>query len=128
MSVFDLPGRHPTKSPYYVKNSYDPNDIYDLYLDESTTKPLIILPHGGYWRPEYSRDHLSQLAGALNDNGSTVLLPDYSRMPGNPNKMLNYIESFFHHVQAHNSKKSKNQGNRTFCRRSSCYNGFYICP
>jgi acetyl esterase/lipase len=92
MSVFSLPIRNPTSSAYYLED-HDLNHQYDIYQGNHE-KNIIILLHGGYWRPIYTKDHLSPLGGALNDLEYTVYLPEYSRVPGNPDKTFEDIKSF----------------------------------
>ena len=41
--------------------------------------PLIVLFHGGYWRPEYDRTYLRPMAHALAACGYAVAMPEYRR-------------------------------------------------
>jgi acetyl esterase/lipase len=47
-------------------------------------RPLVILIHGGFWRPDIDRRHMRPMADAIAAAGWTVALPEYARMPGNP--------------------------------------------
>src|SRR5689334_1945295 len=47
-------------------------------------RPLLVLIHGGFWRPGYDRIHLRPLAGALRGAGRTVVSVEYRREPGDP--------------------------------------------
>jgi acetyl esterase/lipase len=51
-------------------------------------RPLIILIHGGFWRPQYDRTHTGPMAVAIADAGWTVASIEYRRIPGNPNATL----------------------------------------
>jgi acetyl esterase/lipase len=47
-------------------------------------RPLIILIHGGFWRPQFDRLHTGPMAMAIADAGWTVASIEYRRLPGNP--------------------------------------------
>lgn len=80
-SVFDLEEVQPTKCVPYGNAS---DQVIDFYLPEKPTNPLIVLIHGGFWRPEFDRKHLSPFAKALADSGWPVALIEYRRIIGNP--------------------------------------------
>ncbi|WP_191247750.1 alpha/beta hydrolase [Amycolatopsis deserti] len=46
--------------------------------------PLIIIIHGGFWRPGYDRRHIRPLATALARTGLNVVSIEYRRVPGAP--------------------------------------------
>ncbi len=46
--------------------------------------PLVVLIHGGFWRPAYDRVHVRATTEALADLGYTVAAPEYRRVPGDP--------------------------------------------
>ena len=52
--------------------------------DGAAQRPLVILLHGGFWRPDIDRRHLRPMAQAIAAAGWTVALPEYARVPGNP--------------------------------------------
>ena len=61
----------------------------ELFLPaRASTRPLLLLLHGGFWRPAYDRTHLRPLACALAAEGWAVALPEYSREPGAPDDTL----------------------------------------
>jgi acetyl esterase/lipase len=49
-----------------------------------TDLPLVVLVHGGFWRPAWDRTHLHPLAEAFAAQGLSVALPEYRRVPGEP--------------------------------------------
>ncbi|HCT80928.1 MAG TPA: alpha/beta hydrolase [Micromonosporaceae bacterium] len=55
----------------------------DIYFGDPS-RPLVMLIHGGFWRPEYDRIHLRPMAAALSDLGWPVYSIEYRRDPGNP--------------------------------------------
>ena len=68
------------------------DQIVDLYRAHGAARALVILVHGGYWRPQYDRVHLRPMAQALAAAGWTVGLPEYARVPGDPDGMLADVE------------------------------------
>ncbi|MEI7930691.1 MAG: alpha/beta hydrolase [Actinomycetes bacterium] len=87
-SVFDLPNATPTKTFSYGKSA---DQLIDFYLPSKSDKPVIVLIHGGYWRPEYDRLHLSPLAKKLSESGWPVALIEYRRIIGNPDAMISDV-------------------------------------
>ena len=69
-----------------------PDQVADCYLsadsDLAATRPLLLLIHGGYWRPQYDREHLRTLAAALAHAGWQVASIEYRRIPGDPDAMV----------------------------------------
>ena len=55
---------------------------------EGATRPLVIIIHGGFWRPDIDRVHARPMADALAAAGWTVALPEYSRVPRDPEPTL----------------------------------------
>jgi acetyl esterase/lipase len=56
-----------------------PEQVIGLRVPVVTPAPLIVLIHGGFWRPEYDRTHLRPMAHALAACGFVVALPEYRR-------------------------------------------------
>jgi acetyl esterase/lipase len=56
-----------------------PEHVIDLRLPAETPAPLIVLFHGGYWRPRYDRTYLRPMAHALAACGYVVAMPEYRR-------------------------------------------------
>lgn len=50
--------------------------------------PLVTLIHGGYWRPNHTREHMRALAAKLAANGFNVANIEYRRDPGHPEKLF----------------------------------------
>jgi acetyl esterase/lipase len=69
--------------------SYGPGelDVADVQLG-GDDQPLVVVIHGGFWRPEYDRTHLRAMIHALAAEGFTAAAPEYRRIPGNPDAML----------------------------------------
>lgn len=64
----------------------------DVYFGESA-RPVVVLLHGGFWRPEWDRTHLRPMAAALADLGWPVFLPEYRRIPGDPWAMVEDVQA-----------------------------------
>ncbi|MEV4411957.1 alpha/beta hydrolase [Catellatospora sp. NPDC049609] len=47
-------------------------------------RPLVVIVHGGFWRPDYDRAHTRPMAAAIRDAGWTVCSIEYRREPGRP--------------------------------------------
>ncbi|MGY1915276.1 alpha/beta fold hydrolase [Blastococcus sp. SYSU DS0973] len=47
-------------------------------------RPLVVVVHGGFWRPEYDRLHVRPMTEALTAAGWTTVAPEYRRVPGRP--------------------------------------------
>ena len=89
-SVFDLPQSPPTNSSSYGKSD---DQVIDFYLPKESNKPVIVLIHGGYWRPEYDRKHLAPLAQKFAELGWPVALIEYRRIIGNPDATVGDVMS-----------------------------------
>jgi acetyl esterase/lipase len=56
--------------------------------DGAAGRPLVILLHGGFWRPDIDRRHARPMAQAIAAAGWTVALPEYARVPLDPAPLL----------------------------------------
>lgn len=89
-SVFELPTVDPTGS---FKYGDLPEQIGDIFQPEVLKfNELLVLIHGGYWRPEYDRVHLRPFAAALSEFGYKVISLEYRRIPGDPDSMISDIK------------------------------------
>lgn len=63
-----------------------PDQLVEAWPGEASAarRPLVVLIHGGFWRPAYDRTHLRPLANAVRDAGWTVASIEYRREPGRP--------------------------------------------
>ncbi len=58
----------------------------------AATRPLVLLLHGGYWRPAYDLAHMSSMAAVLAADGWTVANVEYRRIPGHPEAMAEDLQ------------------------------------
>lgn len=56
-----------------------PEHVIDLRLPPDRPAPLVVLVHGGFWRPAYDRRHLGSMGHALATAGYVVAVPEYRR-------------------------------------------------
>lgn len=63
-----------------------PEHVADAWQGDqrAAARPLVVLVHGGFWRPEYDRAHTHPMAAAIRDAGWTVSSIEYRREPGRP--------------------------------------------
>jgi acetyl esterase/lipase len=89
-SVLERPAPAPDAVIAY---SDGPEQIADVRYGNgnASERPLLIVLHGGYWRPAYDRVHTGPMTEALAAHGWTVAAPEYRRIPGNPDAMLEDI-------------------------------------
>jgi acetyl esterase/lipase len=80
-SILDRPAPPPDVT---VRYGPLPEHVIDLRLpaqclSDRAPAPLIVLFHGGYWRPRYDRTYLRPMAHALAACGYVVASPEYRR-------------------------------------------------
>jgi len=81
IQVLDERAAPPTRTSSYGD---DPAQVYDLRLPERVTRGLtVVVVHGGFWRPEYDREHAGRQAQAFADTGYPTAVVEYRR-PGMP--------------------------------------------
>jgi acetyl esterase/lipase len=61
--------------------------------NDPASRPLIILIHGGFWRPQFDRGHTGPMSAAIAEAGWTVASIEYRRIPGDPDATLNDVRS-----------------------------------
>jgi acetyl esterase/lipase len=75
-TVLDRPAPPPDLTlPYGPR----PEHVIDLRLPPRLPAPLIVLVHGGFWRPAFDRTHLGSMGHALAAAGYLVAVPEYRR-------------------------------------------------
>jgi len=62
-------------------------DIAEVQLG-GDDRPLVLLVHGGFWRPSYDARHLRAMAHGLAAEGYTAAALEYRRVPGDPDATL----------------------------------------
>ena len=90
MSVFDLPPQNPVSTFIYGIHPDQCGDVFGS--DTPSDAPVVLIIHGGYWRPQYDRVHVRPFAHALGEVGLKVISLEYRRIPGNPDAMVDDIK------------------------------------
>jgi len=86
-----------------------PDQVGDIrYGQRGAQLPLVMLIHGGGWKPQYDRVHAEAMSSALAAGGWTVLTLEYRRIPGKPDTTFQditaAIETLPAMVEQHNGK------------------------
>jgi acetyl esterase/lipase len=107
-SVLSRPARPPDAVLHYGP---EPEHIVEVRWPAPTQqveRPLLLLVHGGFWRPEYDRAHTAPMGEALAAAGWTVATIEYRRLPGRPDATLQDVQRALEQVPGlisqHNGK------------------------
>lgn len=66
-----------------------PEQIADVrYGKDGSQRPLVVMIHGGFWRPQYDRAHTAPMCAAIAAAGWSSASIEYRRLPGNPDATL----------------------------------------
>ncbi len=87
MSIFD---RTAPKASATLRYGDAPDQLVDIFGSDHAV-PWLIMFHGGFWRPQYDRSHLSHLAAALAATGRRVASVEYRRIPGDPDSTMSDV-------------------------------------
>lgn len=90
LSVLTRPARPPDEVLAYGPH---PDHIADIRIGSAgaAERPLVLIVHGGFWRPRYDRVHTGPMAEAIASAGWTVASTEYRRSPGEPDKTLSDV-------------------------------------
>lgn len=89
-SVLTRPAAPPEEVVTYGSDAEHVADI--RYGGErALARPLVLLIHGGFWRPKYDRTHTGPMCVALAEAGWTVAALEYRRIPQQPNATVDDI-------------------------------------
>lgn len=70
------------------------DQIADIrYGARGSELPLLVLIHGGFWKPEYDRAHVEVMSTALAEAGWTTLTLEYRRVSGQPDVTIQDISA-----------------------------------
>lgn len=63
-----------------------PEHVADIRYGKNNAerRPLIVVIHGGFWRPAFDRTHTAPMCEAIASAGWTVASIEYRRIPGDP--------------------------------------------
>ena len=91
LSILTRPARLPDQTLSYGPDADQMADVRFGQGIAASHRPLVILIHGGFWRPQYDRTHTGPMADAIAAAGWTVASAEYRRVPGEPDKMLSDV-------------------------------------
>ncbi|WGL51025.1 alpha/beta hydrolase [Nocardioides sp. BP30] len=88
-AILTEPGPQPDAEASYGP---EPDQVADLWRADRDhagpgdrgDRPLLVMLHGGFWRPATDRMHTRRLGAALRAAGWSVVVPEYRRVPGDP--------------------------------------------
>ncbi|MGP4111043.1 alpha/beta hydrolase [Streptomyces sp. 4N509B] len=88
-------GRAAPPPPLSVRYGDEPEHVADGWRgdERAAGRPLLLLLHGGFWRPEYDRVHTRPMAAALSRSGWSVASVEYRRRPGDPRATLDDVRA-----------------------------------
>lgn len=66
--------------------------------DPAAGRPVLVLVHGGFWRPAFDRVHLRPLTEALAAAGWASVAPEYRCVPGRPDLAVADVHEAVHAV------------------------------
>lgn len=71
---------------HIVAYGADPAQVLEVRTghEHANERPLLVLIHGGFWRPDIDRAHLRPMADALAAEGWSTALPEYARVARDP--------------------------------------------
>jgi acetyl esterase/lipase len=105
-SVLTRPAGAPDATVAYGSG---PDQVADVRYGgaQAERRPLVLLLHGGFWRPAYDRQHVAPMAMAIAAAGWTVASVEYRRIPGRPDATLGDVRDA---VQSLPSKLTRHNG------------------
>ena len=68
------------------------DQVADVFEPTGPARAVVVLVHGGFWRPEYDRLHLRPMADALSQHGLLVVSLEYRRIPGDPDATVGDVQ------------------------------------
>lgn len=89
-SVLELPAPGPDRELRYGEH---PDHVVDVHVGApgAAQRPLVVVVHGGFWRPAYDRVHARPLTAALAAAGWTTAAIEYRRVPGRPDDTVDDV-------------------------------------
>ncbi|RZU31584.1 alpha/beta hydrolase [Blastococcus saxobsidens] len=91
-SVLTLPAPPPD-----VVLSYgpDPDHVADVRFPRAPRpgRPVVVVLHGGFWRPQIDRMNVRPMTAALAEAGWATVAPEYRRVPGRPDLTVEDVQA-----------------------------------
>ncbi|WP_104526093.1 alpha/beta hydrolase family protein [Blastococcus atacamensis] len=83
---------------------YGPDDdqVADVRVAAgAAVRPVLVLLHGGFWRPQFDRMHVRPMTEALAAAGWSSVAPEYRRVPGSPDLTVADVHAAVRAVAQH---------------------------
>jgi len=76
-----------------VRYGAEPEQLADIRVgsNDARQRPLVIMIHGGFWRPEYDRAHTGPMCAAIANEGWTIASIEYRRIKGKPDRAVSDV-------------------------------------
>jgi acetyl esterase/lipase len=72
----------------------DEEQVADVrFAADAVERPLLVVVHGGFWRPMFDRVHLRPMTEALAAAGWATVTPEYRRVPGRPDLAVGEVHA-----------------------------------
>jgi acetyl esterase/lipase len=81
----------------------DEDQVADVRLSPGggPARPVLVVVHGGFWRPAFDRAHLGPMSEALARAGWPTVTPEYRRVPGRPDRSVDDVHAAVRAVAGH---------------------------
>jgi acetyl esterase/lipase len=99
LSILTRGSTPPDQSLHYGTSSEQLADV--RFGAQGAQRPLLVLVHGGFWKPQYDRAHAQSMSTALAAAGWTVLTLEYRRVPARPDATLQDIRYAVQRLPGH---------------------------
>jgi acetyl esterase/lipase len=91
-SVLSRTGRAPDRTLSYGSHPDQVLDVYDPVLPVPGGAPIVVVLHGGFWRPAFDRLHTRAQTDGLR-GARTVIAMEYRRTPGDPDATVDDVRA-----------------------------------
>jgi acetyl esterase/lipase len=98
-----------SENEFNIAYGAQPDQVLEVRHGQGgATRPLVVVIHGGFWRPDIDRAHARPMAEAIAAAGWTVVLPEYARVMGDPAPTFADLSRLLSHaprrVESHNGR------------------------
>jgi pimeloyl-ACP methyl ester carboxylesterase len=91
-SILDRAGRAPDRTLSYGPHPDQLLDVYDAVIPVQGGAPVVVVLHGGFWRPAIDRLHTRAQTEALRGARAVVAM-EFRRIPGDPDATVDDVRA-----------------------------------